>query len=139
MVCRLGDTGFFRLQGIKILWSLKFLGYLRTLRWKFKKATSKIEVFRAFWNFTLKGPQTPETVGFTIPWILIPNLAKPVGAYVIYENGTLYGQYFLVHPVGFDSQKHLTCSIAIFFVCLKKNISTYHTIFQVASQSQNLC
>ena len=33
----LGDTGFFRLQGIKVLRSLQFLGYFRTLSFKFQK------------------------------------------------------------------------------------------------------
>ena len=76
----LGDTGFFRLQGIKVFWSLQFLGYLRTLSLKFQKASSKIKVvlalpgwlsqfswdsqqgrarttsilLEAFWNFKLK-------------------------------------------------------------------------------------
>ena len=40
---RLEDTGFFRLQSIKVLWGLQFVGYLRTLSLKFQKATSKIE------------------------------------------------------------------------------------------------
>ena len=40
----LGDTGFFRLQGIKVLWRLLFLGYLRTLSLKFQKDRTKIEV-----------------------------------------------------------------------------------------------
>ena len=43
-VSTLGDTGFFRLQGIKVLWRLQFLGYLRTLSLKFQKARTKIEV-----------------------------------------------------------------------------------------------
>jgi hypothetical protein len=79
-VYEFGDTGFFRLQGMKVLWSPQFLGYLRTLSFKFQKATSKIEVVlsltcrlsqfklrqptgqsqynfflvRAFWNFKFK-------------------------------------------------------------------------------------
>ena len=39
-----GDSGFFRLQGIKLLWRLQFLEYLRTLSLKFQKARTKIEV-----------------------------------------------------------------------------------------------
>ena len=49
-------------------------------------------------------------------------------------NGTLYGQYVLVHPVGFDSQKHLTWSLAIFFECLKKK-NTYVNIIIRGSHS----
>ena len=71
---------FFRLQGIKVLWRLQFLEYLRTLSLKFQKAGTKIEVVltlscwlsqlnwdsqlgrlrtililvRGFWNFKLK-------------------------------------------------------------------------------------
>ena len=44
VVYSLGDTGFFRLQGIKILWKLQSLRYLRTLSLKFQKARTKIEV-----------------------------------------------------------------------------------------------
>jgi hypothetical protein len=43
-LCMLGDSGFFRLQGIKVLWRLQFLGYLRTLSLKFQKVRTKIEV-----------------------------------------------------------------------------------------------
>ena len=35
---------FFRHQGIKVLWRLQFMGYLRTLSLKFQKARTKIEV-----------------------------------------------------------------------------------------------
>ena len=83
----LGDTGFFRLQGIKVLWSLQFLGYLRTLGLKFQKATSKIEVrvrttsilVRAFWNFKLKVLKYPRNFRLhntLIPWSL-KNLVFP--------------------------------------------------------------
>ena len=92
--CPLGDTGFCRLQGIKVLWSLQFLGYFRTLSLKFQKATSKIEVVLAlpcwlsqfswdradsgqlqFWSepfeiLNVRSSGTPETVAFTIPWYL---------------------------------------------------------------------
>ena len=44
VVSTLGDTGFFRLQGIKVLWRLQFLGYFRTLSLKSQKARTKIEV-----------------------------------------------------------------------------------------------
>ena len=40
----LGDSGFFRLQGIKVLWRLQVLEYLRTLSLKFQKDQTKIEV-----------------------------------------------------------------------------------------------
>ena len=76
----LGNTGFFRLQSIKVLWRLQYLGYLRTLSLKFQKTRTKIEVVltlpcwlsqfrwdsqqgwvrttsilvRDFWNFELK-------------------------------------------------------------------------------------
>ena len=39
----LAHLGFFRLQGIKVLWGLQFLEYLRTLSLKFQKARTKIE------------------------------------------------------------------------------------------------
>ena len=53
-VATLGDTGFFRLQGIKVLWSLHRQGRVRT---------TSIMV-RAFWNFKLRSSNTPETVAF---------------------------------------------------------------------------
>ena len=40
----LGDAGFFRLQGINVLWRLQLLEYLRTLCLKFQKAQTKIEI-----------------------------------------------------------------------------------------------
>ena len=44
----LGDTGFLDFEvHIKVLWSLQFLGYLRTLSLKFQKARTKIEVVLA--------------------------------------------------------------------------------------------
>ena len=45
--CTLGDTGFFRLQGIEVLWRLHVLENLRTLHLKFQKAQTKIKVFLA--------------------------------------------------------------------------------------------
>ena len=88
IACTLGDTGFFRLQGIKVLWSLQFVGYLRTLSLKFQKTTSKIEVVLAlpcwlsqfssvflvaFWNFKLKVLKYPKNCRLhntLIPWSL---------------------------------------------------------------------
>ena len=94
-VCILGHTGFFRLQGIKVLWCLQLLGYLRTLSLKFQRATSKIEVVLAlpcwlfqsswesqqvtaillvaFWNFkfkVLKYPRNCSLHNTLIPWSL---------------------------------------------------------------------
>ena len=66
-VYKLGDIGFFRLQGIKVLWRLKFLGYLRTLSLKFQKARTKIEV-------VLTLPCWLSQFSFA----LIPNLVKPL-------------------------------------------------------------
>ena len=78
--------------GIKILWRLQFLEYLRTLCLKFQKAWTKIEVVlslpwgcplnwdsqqgrlrttsivvRAFWNFKLKVLKYSRNCSFTIP------------------------------------------------------------------------
>ena len=44
LVSTLGDSWFFRLQGIKVFWRLQFLEYLSTLILKFQKARTKIEV-----------------------------------------------------------------------------------------------
>ena len=101
-VSTLGDTGFFRLQGIKVLWRLQFLGYLRTLSLKFQKAWTKIEVVltlpgwlsqfswdsqpgrvrttsilvRAFWIFFLKVLKYSRNC--SLHNTLIPNLVKPL-------------------------------------------------------------
>ena len=77
----------FRLQGIKVLWRLQFLKYLRTLSLKFQKAWIKIEVVltlhcwlsqpilvRAFWNFKLKVLKYPRNC--SLHNTLIPNLVK---------------------------------------------------------------
>ena len=74
MLCILGDTGFFRLQGIKVLWRLQFLGYLRTLSLKFQKARTKIEVVLTlpFW------PSQFSSKNFSLHNTLIPNLVKPL-------------------------------------------------------------
>ncbi len=79
----LGDTGFFRLQGIKILCRLQFLGYLRTLSLEFQKAQTKIEVGflrqpteqsgqLQFWSepseiLNLRSSNTHKTAAFTLP------------------------------------------------------------------------
>ena len=102
---KLVDTRFVRLQAIKVLWNLQFLGYLRTLSLKFQKATSKIEVVLAlpcwlsqlnwdsqqhrpkttsillvvFWNFKLKVLKYPRNCRFhntLIPWSLTPYLSE---------------------------------------------------------------
>ena len=71
----------------KVLCSLQFLGYLRTLSLKFQKARTKIEVVLSlaetanradsgqlqFWSepseiLNVRSPSTPETVALTIPW-----------------------------------------------------------------------
>ena len=64
LVCTLGDSGFFRFQGIKVLWRLQFLEYLRILSLKFQMAQTKIEVVLSlscwlsqFSNLTLKRKQ----------------------------------------------------------------------------------
>ena len=88
--------------GIKVAWSLQFLGYLRTLRLKFQKAQTKIGVFlglpswlsqfswdsqkgrprktpvlvRAFWNFKRKVLKYPRNC--RLHATLIPNLVKPL-------------------------------------------------------------
>ena len=85
--------------GIKVAWSLQFMGYLRTLRLKFQKARTKIEVVlslpcwlsqlnwdshqgrvrttsilvRAFWNFNLKVLKYSRSCSLhntLIPWSL---------------------------------------------------------------------
>ena len=72
---------FFRLQGIKVLWRIQFLGYLRTLSLKFQKARTKIEVVLSqptanradFWNFKCKVPKYSRTCilhNTLIPWSL---------------------------------------------------------------------
>ena len=102
ILCKIGVSGFFRLQGIKVLWGLQFLEYLRTLSFKFQKATSKIEVVlalpcwlsqfswdsqqgrlrttsilvRAFWNFKLKVLKYSRNC--SLHNTLIPNLVKPL-------------------------------------------------------------
>ena len=65
-VCALGDSGFFRLQGIKVLWSLQFLRYLRTLNFKLK-------VLKYSRNCSLRAT-------------LIPNLVKPLNCAHFYLN-----------------------------------------------------
>ena len=86
ILCKLGVSGFFRLQGIKVLWGLQFLEYLRTLSFKFLKARTKIEVVLSlpcwlfqfssqFWSkpseiLDLRSSNTPDTVTLTIPWYL---------------------------------------------------------------------
>ena len=88
--------------GIKVAWSLQFIGYLRTLRLKFQKARTKIGVFlglpswlsqfswdsqqgrlrttsmfvRAFWNFKRKVLKYSRNC--SLHNILIPNLVKPL-------------------------------------------------------------
>ena len=70
--------------GIKILWRLRFLEYMRTKRLKFQKAWTKIEVVLSlpcwlsqqqlqFWSepseiLIVRSWSTPETVAFTISW-----------------------------------------------------------------------
>ena len=102
LVCTVGDSGFFRLQGIKVLWRLQFLEYLRTLSLKFQKARTKIEVVLslpcwlsqfswdsqqgrlrttsilvwAFWNFECKVLKYSRTC--SLHNTLIPNLVKPL-------------------------------------------------------------
>ena len=85
--------------GIKVLWRLQFLEYLRTLRLKFQKARTKIEVVlslpgwlsqlnwdsqpgrlrttsilvREFWNFKFKVPKYSRNCSLhntLIPWCL---------------------------------------------------------------------
>ena len=96
------DTRDFTKSGIKVLWSLKFLGYFRTLSWKFQKARTKIEVVlalpcwlsqlnwdsqqgrlrttsilvRAFWNFKRKVLKYSRNC--SLHNTLIPNLVKPL-------------------------------------------------------------
>ena len=97
----------FRLQGIKVLWRLQLLEYLRTLSLKFQKARTKIEVVlslpcwlsqfswdsqqgrlrttsilvRAFWNFKCKVLKYSKTC--SLHNTLIPNLVKPLtGTYM---------------------------------------------------------
>ena len=88
--------------GIKVLWRLQFLKYLRTLHLKFQKARTKIEVFlslpcwlsqfswdsqqgrlrttsilvRAFWNFKCKVLKYSRNC--SLHNTLIPNLVKPL-------------------------------------------------------------
>ena len=102
VVSTLGDSGFFRLQGIKVLWRLQFLEYLRTLSLKFQMARTKIEVVlslpcwlsqfswdslvgrlrttsifvRAFWNFEFKVLKYPRNC--RLHATLIQNLVKPL-------------------------------------------------------------
>ena len=70
----LGDSGFFRHQGIKVLWRLQFLEYLRTFSLKFQKAQTKIEValslpcWQPYEFLNWRSSNTPETVAFTIHW-----------------------------------------------------------------------
>ena len=97
----LGDSGFFRLQGIKVLWRLRFLEYLRTLSLKFQKAQTEIEVVLSldetanradsgqlqFWSepseiLNLRSLNTPETVTL-IPWSL-KHPESPKGAFTNY-------------------------------------------------------
>ena len=73
----LGDSGFFRLQGIKVLWRLQFWEYLRTLSLKFQKALTKIEVVLSLpcWSepseiLNVRSSSTLEPVAFTIPWYI---------------------------------------------------------------------
>ena len=76
----LGDTGFFRLQCIKVLWRLQFLGYFTTLSLKFQKARTKIEVVLGLpcwlsqlnWDRhqNLRSSNTPKTVLVSISWYL---------------------------------------------------------------------
>ena len=99
---RLGNSGFFRLQGIKVLWRLQFLEYLRTLSLKFRKARTKIEVVlslpswlshfswdsqqdgvrttsilvQAFWNFKVK--VLIYSRNCCLHNTFIPNLMKPL-------------------------------------------------------------
>ena len=99
-VFTLRNTGFFRLQGIKVLWSLQFLAYFRTLSLKFQKARTKIEVVlslpcwlsqfswdsqqgrfrttsmlvRGFWNFKRKVLKYSRNC--SLHNTLIPNLVK---------------------------------------------------------------
>ena len=96
--------------GIKVLWRLQFLEYLRTLSLKFQKARTKFEVVltlpcwlsqlnwdsqqgrvrttsilvRAFWNFKLKVLKYSRNCSFHNT--LIPNLVKPLK----YIYGCLY-------------------------------------------------
>ena len=85
----LGDTGFFRLQGIKVLWRLQFLGYLRTLSLKFQKARTKIQVV-----LTLPGwlSQFLKVLKYSrncrLHNTLIPNLVKPL-TYIVVNFGSL--------------------------------------------------
>ena len=93
--------GFTKL-GIKVLWRLQVLEYLRTLHLKFQKARTKIEVVlslpcwlsqfswdsqqgrlrttstlvRAFWNFKCKVLKYSRT--YSLHNSLIPNLVKPL-------------------------------------------------------------
>ena len=66
--------------GIKVLWRLYFLRYLRTLSLKFQKARTKLD----FWNFKfkiLKWPINCRPYNTLIPWSLknpvSPNLCIP--------------------------------------------------------------
>ena len=77
--------------GIKVLWRLQFLMYLRTLRLKFQKTRTKIEVVMSlpcrlsqlkwdsgqlqFWSesfeiLNVRSSNIPGAVAFTIPWYL---------------------------------------------------------------------
>ena len=102
MYLHLGDSGFFRLQGIKVLWGLHFFEYLRTLSLRFQKARTIIEVVlslacwlsqfswdsqqgrlkttsvlvQAFWNFKLKVLKYSRNC--RLHNTLIPNLVKPL-------------------------------------------------------------
>ena len=92
----------FRHEGIKVLWRLQFMEYLRNLHLKFQKARTKTEVFlslpswlsqfswdsqqsrprktpnlvRAFWNFKRKVLKYPRNCRPHAT--LIPNLVKPL-------------------------------------------------------------
>ena len=61
--------------GIKALWRLQLLKYMRTLNLKFQKARTKIEVVLSQFSdpseiLNVRSSNTPETVAFTIPWYL---------------------------------------------------------------------
>ena len=58
--------------GVKVLWRLQFLEYLRTLSLKFQKSQTKIEVVLTLpcSLSQLRSSNTPETIAFTRPWYL---------------------------------------------------------------------
>ena len=117
--CTMYIRGFTKF-GIKILWRLQFLEYLRTLRLKFQFSwdsqqgrlrTTSILV-RAFWNFKLKVLKYSKNC--SLHNTLIPNLVKPLMYLHNSYNG--FTKIFLCLNVSWFCCKLLRC---VKILCLK--------------------